>query len=131
MDSLKPYEKKEFKLKLVKGLDFDYQPKKHRGDLVVELTFVPFREETMAFKGSFSDYKRYSSRIDQSPDEDGAFEGAGLLSMTVIGAENVEGKKHTNPYALVIFRGDRRKTKVMQHGKMFFLATKQCLCRIC
>lgn len=119
LDSLKPYEKKEFKLKLVEGLDFDDQPKKHRGELVVELTFVPFREETVSFKGSFSDNKRCGSGIDQSADEDGAFEGAGLLSVTVIGAENADGKKHTNPYALVIFRGDKRKTKVMQHGKCF------------
>lgn len=112
LDSLKPYEKKEFKLKLINGLDVDYQPNKQRGELVVELIFVPFRE-SMSFKGSFDDYRRYDSGIGQLPDID--IEGAGVLSILVMGAENVEGKKHNNPYAVVIFREDKKKTKVMQH----------------
>lgn len=117
--SLKPHEKKEFTLDLLKGSNVDDHPKKQRGQIVVELTFIPFKEESMSFKGSFNEFKRFDSGIDQLPYEDGAFEGAGLLSVMVIGAENVDAEKHNNPCALVIFRGDKRKTKVMQRSICF------------
>ncbi|XP_071728399.1 synaptotagmin-3-like [Rutidosis leptorrhynchoides] len=38
----------------------------------------------------------------------------GLLTVTVIGAKGVEGKHHTNPCALVIFKGETRKTKLLK-----------------
>ncbi|XP_031383535.1 synaptotagmin-3 isoform X2 [Punica granatum] len=120
LDSLRPYEKKELKLNLKNGSDVDDHHKKQRGHLVVELTVVPFKEESASFKGSFSEYKRYESGIDQPPDEDGAFEGAGLLSVMVIGAEDVEGERHNNPYAIVVYRGDKKKTRMIRKTRRPF-----------
>lgn len=38
--------------------------------------------------------------------------GAGLLSVKIQGAASVEGKRHSNPYAVMHFRGEKKKTKV-------------------
>nr|TKW23061.1 hypothetical protein SEVIR_4G269000v2 [Setaria viridis] len=38
----------------------------------------------------------------------------GVLLVSVENAEDVEGKRHTNPYAEVLFRGERKKTKVIR-----------------
>lgn len=127
LNALKPYEKKELTLDLLKGSDIGDHPKKQRGQIVVELTFIPFKEESMSFKGSFNDYKRFNSGIDQLPNEDGALEGAGLLSVMIIGAENVDAEKHNNPYAYVIFRGDKKKTRVMQRS-IFFVEWENLFC---
>ena len=110
---LTPYETKEFTLDLLKDTDTsDSQNKKKRGQIEVELTFVPFKENSMKCNsGPLDGYRRRENGTDRSSD-DGAFGGAGLLSVLVQGAEDVEGQSHNNPYAVVLFRGERKKTKV-------------------
>ncbi|XP_057979112.1 synaptotagmin-3 isoform X2 [Malania oleifera] len=111
---LTPHEPREFTLDLLKNTNInDPQNKKRRGQLVVELTFVPFKEDSDGFSGPLEGYERKESGINgeysgSSPS------GAGLLLVTIQGAEDVEGERHNNPYALVLFRGEQKKTKMMR-----------------
>jgi hypothetical protein len=101
---LTPYESKLFTLDLVRSMNpNDPQNKKNRGKLIVELTFDPFREDNMASDGEGNASIRREA--------DGESSG-GVLLVSVESAEDVEGKRHTNPYAEVLFRGERKKTKV-------------------
>lgn len=117
---LTPHETKEFTLDLLKHTDItDPKDKSQRGQIVVELTYVPFKEDSCKFSAALSEkYSRKDSEINQSFNENQeTLGGAGLLSVMVQGAEDVEGERHNNPYALVLFRGEKKKTKV----NIFFL----------
>lgn len=109
---LTPYEPKELVLDLLKNTDInDLQNKKPRGTLVVELMFTPLREESMKYlENSTSDVKSEGGSIAQP--ENRISSEAGVLSVTIQGAHDVEGEKHNNPYAVIHFRGERKKTKV-------------------
>lgn len=107
---LKPYEKKELTLDLVHSLNpNDPQNKKPRGRLMLEMSFIPFQEDSIKFSGPLSFHERKESISSLS--DDISLRGAGLLLVTVIAAEDVEGKNHTNPYAVVVLRGEKKKTK--------------------
>lgn len=109
---LKPYEKKELTLDLVHSLiPNDPQNKKPRGQLMLEMSFIPFQEDSINFSGPLSFHERKESISSLS--DDISLRGAGLLLVTVIAAEDVEGKHHTNPYAVVVLRGEKKKTKVI------------------
>ncbi|OVA18052.1 C2 calcium-dependent membrane targeting [Macleaya cordata] len=111
---LVPQETKSFTLDLVKNMNpNDPHNMKHRGKIEVELTFNPFREENDRFSGPLDGFRRKESEICRVSEEISA-NGAGLLSVTVQAAEDVEGKKHNNPYALVFFRGEQKKTKMIR-----------------
>ncbi|KAI4382725.1 hypothetical protein MLD38_008651 [Melastoma candidum] len=98
LNLIKPHENQEFTLDLLKDMDIsEHHHKKSRGQLVLELIFVPFKEDGAS--GS------------------AALKGAGLLSVVVVGAQDVEGEKHNNPYAVVIFRGEKKKTKVIKKSR--------------
>ncbi|KAL8245245.1 hypothetical protein R6Q59_011503 [Mikania micrantha] len=110
---LKPHEKKELTVGLVKNLDSsDIRKRKPRGSITVELTFVPFVEDGMPLNGPIDFYMRKEtvSKKLGSP----FVNRPGLLSVTVISATSVEGKHHNNPFALVVFKGDTRKTKLQK-----------------
>lgn len=110
---LKPYEPKEFTLNLLKNsIISDPDDSKRRGQLVVELIFVPFKEDSSKFSEIPDKYERMDSGIDHGGD-DSPLSGAGLLSVIVHGAEDVEGQQHTNPYSIILFRGEKRRTKVI------------------
>lgn len=109
---LAPYEPKELTLDLLKNTNInDHQNKKLRGQLVVELMFTPFRVESSK---SGSSLDRCQSMVSQNERDlhDSFVGGAGLLSIKVQGATNVEGKRHSNPYAVTHFRGEKKKTMV-------------------
>lgn len=110
---LTPYETKELVLDLLKNTNInDHQNKKPRGKLVVELMFTPFREESMKYlENSISEVKSEGRSNGQA--ENQTWGGAGVLSVTIQGAQDVEGEKHNNPYAVIHFRGERKKTKVI------------------
>ncbi|KAL5069452.1 hypothetical protein RYX36_020339 [Vicia faba] len=111
---LKPYENKEFMLDLLKDTNINETPnKKFRGQIVVDLTFVPFKEDSMKFGGSSEGYVRKDSGIDSISDDE-VQEGAGLLSVVIQGADEVEGDHHSNPYAILTFRGEKKRTKMMK-----------------
>ncbi|KAG5239700.1 synaptotagmin [Salix suchowensis] len=104
---LTPRETKVFTLDLLKHTNIpDSRDKKQLGQIVVELTYVPFREDSIKFSGPLDGNGRSSP-------EEAPLSGAGLLSVRVHGADqDVEGRHHNNPYALLLFRGERKRTKV-------------------
>lgn len=109
---LAPHEKKEFTLNLLKNTNpNDIHNKKQRGKIMVELTFIPFKEENERLSGPLDQGHVRKESLVKAP-EDTPLYGAGLLLITVLGAEDVEGKHHTNPCALILFRGEQKKTKV-------------------
>ena len=106
---LTPYETKELTLDLLKNMNpNDPHNKRNRGKIVLELTFNPFKEEHDRFSG-FADEGKNS--IIRRPSTNLSSNG-GVLSVTIESAQDVEGKHHDNPYALLLFRGERKKTKV-------------------
>ncbi|XP_019154993.1 PREDICTED: synaptotagmin-3-like [Ipomoea nil] len=106
---LKPYEKKTFTLDLVNSMNpNDPLNNKSMGQIEFEMTFVPFQEDSMKFTSTSG--KQKTENIKTSPDKN-ALEGEGLLSVTIKGADDVEGKVQTNPYVVIHFRGEERKTK--------------------
>ncbi|MCD7470856.1 hypothetical protein HAX54_011040 [Datura stramonium] len=108
---LQPYEKKELTLDLVNSTNpDDPQNKKPRGQIMLEMSFIPFQEDSIKFSGHISFHER---KVSLSSLSDDISRGAGLLLVTVIAAEDVEGKNHTNPYAVVVIRGEKRKTKAI------------------
>ncbi|KAL6277689.1 hypothetical protein ACE6H2_021290 [Prunus campanulata] len=119
---LAPLEKKELTLDLVKNTNpYDPQNKKGRGQLVVELTYNPFIEDNAKYSGPLDANvaggnigRRRKSSIDFSFLS--SLEAAGLLSVTVQGAEGVGGKNHTNPnpYCLVSFGSETKITKMLR-----------------
>ncbi|XP_047336317.1 synaptotagmin-3-like [Impatiens glandulifera] len=103
LKSLDPNERKEFTLDLQKTMNpNDPHNKKQRGQITVELTLMPFKKD---------DHTRKDESFGNDIDEQKQISGMGLLLLTVIGAKEVEGNHHKNPYALVLFRGEERKTK--------------------
>ncbi|MFQ6668171.1 hypothetical protein Gotur_033927 [Gossypium turneri] len=105
LKDLTPDEPKLMTLALVKKKDTnDAQNDKSRGELVVELTYKPFKEEELP--KTFQQTKTLLVRApDNTPD------GGGMLVVIVHEAEDVEGKHHNNPYVRILFRGEKRKTK--------------------
>ena len=109
---LMPNETKEFTLDLVKNMNAnDPQNKKRRGQLVVELTYVHFKSDstTSNENGNGSEGKECGNK---SGSDGETLDRGGLLLVMIQGAEDVEGEHHNNPYALIHFRGEKRKTKV-------------------
>ncbi|CAA0829734.1 Synaptotagmin-3 [Striga hermonthica] len=121
LNVLRPYEKKEFTLDLKNSTDpNDRRNFKPRGQITIQTTFVPFQEDNKKFSGSFDDNKNNNGTNNaedgnsQNSLQNGSLSGSGLLLLTVLKARDVEGKSHNNPYATVIFRGDKRKTKIIK-----------------
>ncbi|XP_059669668.1 synaptotagmin-3-like isoform X2 [Cornus florida] len=111
---LTPYETKEFSLDLLKDTSSsDPQSIKNRGTVVVELTYNPFKEDSDGSSGHLDADGRNESINDRALGNESP-SGAGVLLVTVQGAEDVEGKSHNNPYALVLFRGETKKSKVIK-----------------
>lgn len=117
---LVPHELKEYTLDLVKNLNpNDPQNKKRRGQVVVQVTFSPFKEESQM--SGTGDHHKHGRKDSIGGAMDSSMLGAGLLMVTVQGAEDVEGRHHNNPYAAVLFKGERKKTKVKNQSKYHVL----------
>lgn len=111
---LTPYETKELTLDLLKNMNInDHQNKKSRGQLVVELKFTPFREESSKFSSQLDGCQSTVNHNDRDVHDD-FVGGAGLLSVKIQGATSVEGKRHSNPYAVMHYRGEKKKTKMVK-----------------
>lgn len=105
LKELTPDEPKVLTLDLLKNMDpNDPQNEKSRGQIVVELTYKPFKEDEVP------DDAEDSNAVQKAPE--GTPDGGGLLVIRVHEAEDVEGKYHTNPYVRLLFRGEERRTKV-------------------
>jgi len=99
-------EPKLFTLDLLKNMNpKDAQNEKSRGQIIMELTYKPFRAEDLA-----KSFKQAHSIKD--PPE-GTPPGGGLLVVIIHEAQDVEGKYHTNPHVRLIFKGEERRTKVI------------------
>ena len=105
LKELPPDEPKMMTLDLLKSLDpNDSQNDKGRGQLEVELTYKPFKEEDMVKESDDL------GTLEKAPE--GTPPGGGLLVVIVHEAQDLEGKHHTNPFVRILFRGEERKTKV-------------------
>ncbi|KAK9153955.1 hypothetical protein Sjap_001435 [Stephania japonica] len=114
LNLLSPNETQSFTLDLVKSMDPKHnQKKKPRGKIMVDLTFNPFKEDNDKFGEHSGSLVRKESMVGRAS-EDMSSGGAGVLLVAIQGAEDVEGKKHNNPYALVLFRGEKKKTKLLR-----------------
>ncbi|CAF2361335.1 unnamed protein product [Brassica rapa] len=110
LKKINPGEKKVFNLDLIKNSNIvmDVPEKKQRGRLELDLRYVPFRDESLKYRNDVQDEK-------SSEDDDEFLSNAGLLSVAIQSAKDVEGKKkYTNPYALVLFRGEKKRTKMLR-----------------
>ncbi|KAL3523471.1 hypothetical protein ACH5RR_016305 [Cinchona calisaya] len=111
---LNPNETKQITLDLLKSTDLsDPHNKKQRGQIVLDVRYAPFREDTLLFSGPLDGYERKESKTD-STSSDVSSSRAGLLMVSLYGAEHVEGSHHNNPYVLIIFRGEQRKSKMIR-----------------
>ncbi|KAJ6739249.1 CALCIUM-DEPENDENT LIPID-BINDING (CALB DOMAIN) FAMILY PROTEIN-RELATED, partial [Salix koriyanagi] len=96
-------------LELLKNMDLnDPQNEKSRGQLMVELTYKPFKEDDVNTS--------INEQVEQMAPE-GTPAGGGLLVVIVHEAQDVEGKFHTNPYARLLFRGEEKKTKHVKKNR--------------
>lgn len=103
---LSPHETTSFTLDVLKSLNLnDAQNRKNRGKLVVELTFDPFKEDQWSME-------RHSSVQTGEVGDECTCTG-GMLLVTIESAQDVEGKKHTNPYVEIVLKGEKKKTKVL------------------
>ncbi|GFP89046.1 synaptotagmin-1 [Phtheirospermum japonicum] len=103
-------EPKYMTLDLLKNMDTnDVQNDKMRGQIEVELTYKPFKDEDMP-----KDFDN-TGEVQKAPE--GTPAGGGVLVVIVHEAQDVEGKHHTNPYVRLIFRGEERKTKQIKKNR--------------
>ncbi|KAK7352025.1 hypothetical protein VNO80_17440 [Phaseolus coccineus] len=110
LKDLSPEEPKLFTLDLLKNMNpKDAQNEKSRGQIIMELTYKPFRDEELA-----KSFKQAHS-IKDPPQ--GTPPGGGLLVVIIHEAQDVEGKYHTNPHVRLIFKGEERRTKIMKKNR--------------
>ncbi|KAG6393191.1 hypothetical protein SASPL_147427 [Salvia splendens] len=111
---LMPNEVKEVTLELLKDTSISDVNKKQRGQLFLELAYAPFREDSLSFRGVLDGYSRKDSVMDRALSNISMTSASGLLLVTVQGAQDVEGSRHNNPYVLIIFRGETKKSKMLR-----------------
>ncbi|KAL4575203.1 hypothetical protein LXL04_022045 [Taraxacum kok-saghyz] len=112
---LKPNETKALTLDLLKNTNVtDPQKKQQRGQIMLEMTYAPFREDSDAVVTPSVDLNSPNQKENGVGFGGESPTGAGVLLVTVQGAEDVEGEHHNNPYAVIIFRGETKKTKVVK-----------------
>ncbi|KAL7002546.1 Arf guanine nucleotide exchange factor syt1 [Sarracenia purpurea var. burkii] len=110
LKDLSPDEPKVITLDLLKNMNpNDVQNEKSRGQLVVELTYTPFKDEDLP-KDSED-----SNAVEKAPE--GTPASGGMLVVIVHEAQDLEGKHHTNPYVRLLFRGEEKKTKHVKKNR--------------
>eukprot|EP00268_Persea_americana_P046887 TRINITY_DN484_c0_g1_i1.p1 TRINITY_DN484_c0_g1~~TRINITY_DN484_c0_g1_i1.p1 ORF type:complete len:538 (+),score=109.73 TRINITY_DN484_c0_g1_i1:832-2445(+) len=111
LKELTPDETKTLTLELLKNMDpNDPQNEKSRGQITLEVTYKPFKEEELA-----NDLTDDGDIVQKAPPD--APKGGGVLVVLVHQAEDLEGKHHTNPYVRVLFRGEEKKTKHIKKNR--------------
>ncbi|KAE8783526.1 synaptotagmin-2-like [Hordeum vulgare] len=112
LKQLTPEETKVVTLNLLKTMDpYDTQNEKSRGQITLEVTYKPFKEEIDMEKESMDDTDEAQKAAEYAPTV------SGLLCVIVHEAQDLEGKHHTNPYAKIIFKGEEKKTKVIKKNR--------------
>lgn len=111
LKDLTPDEPTLLTLELLKNLDRnDAQNDKSRGELVVEVTYKPFKEDE-----DIPEVPDEMNGVEKAPE--GTPSGGGLLVVTVHEAQDLEGKHHTNPYVRITFKGEEKKTKHIKKSR--------------
>ncbi|KAG6537042.1 hypothetical protein ZIOFF_002120 [Zingiber officinale] len=110
LNELNPDQPKILTLDLMKNLDnIDAQDDKFRGQIVVEATYKPFKEDKLLEVDSEKD------TAVNAPN--GTPSGSGLLVVTIHEGQDLEGKHHTNPYVCLTFKGEVKKTKHIKKSR--------------
>ncbi|KAG2703160.1 hypothetical protein I3843_06G116700 [Carya illinoinensis] len=110
LKELSPEELKVMTLDLLRNMDLnDVSNDKSRGQLVVELTYKPFKEEDLT--------KGFEETMTVQKAPEGTPAGGGVLVVIVHEAQDVEGKHHTNPYVRILFRGEEKRTKHVKKNR--------------
>ncbi|XP_049402914.1 synaptotagmin-1-like isoform X2 [Solanum stenotomum] len=110
LKDLTPDESKTMTLNLLKNMDAnDAQNDKDRGQIMVELTYKPFKEDELP--------KDFEDNDAAHKVPEGTPPGGGVLMIIVHEAQDVEGKHHTNPYVKILFKGEERKTKQVKKNR--------------
>ncbi|KAJ4783763.1 Calcium-dependent lipid-binding (CaLB domain) family protein [Rhynchospora pubera] len=111
LKDLVPDETKTVTLNLLKTMDLnDAQNDKNRGQIILELTYKPFKEDQLP-----TEVTGESDTVEKPPE--GTPDGGGLLVVIIHEAQDLEGKHHTNPYVKIIFRGEEKKTEVIKKNR--------------
>lgn len=111
LKDLTPDEPTLLTLGLLKNLDSnDSQNEKLRGELEVEVTYKPFKEDE-----NFPEVAENVEEVEKAPE--GTPSGGGLLVVTIHEAQDLEGKHHTNPYVRLTFKGEEKKTKHIKRSR--------------
>ncbi|KAF7066972.1 hypothetical protein CFC21_072889 [Triticum aestivum] len=112
LKELAPEETQVSTLNLLKTMDpNDVQNEKPRGQITLEVTYKPFKQEEDMEEESMDGTEEAQKALDNGPP------GGGLLLVVVHEAQDLEGKHHTNPYAKIIFKGEEKKTKVIKKNR--------------
>jgi len=110
LKELTPSETKSVTLDIRKSIDpNDPQNLKARGQITMEMTYNPFREDE-----NLPDDNE-DGEVEKAPE--GTPSGGGLLVVRGLEAEDVEGKHHTNPYVRLLLRGEEKKTKPVKKNR--------------
>ncbi|XP_074582295.1 synaptotagmin-2-like isoform X2 [Curcuma longa] len=111
LKDLIPDQTKTLTLDLLKTLDpNDPQNDKSRGQIVVDVTYKPFKEGDVP-----NDISDEEGEMEKAPE--GTPAGGGLLVAIIHEAQDLEGKHHTNPYVRILFRGEAKKTKCIKKNR--------------
>ncbi|PKA54022.1 Synaptotagmin-2 [Apostasia shenzhenica] len=108
LKELTPDEPKTLTLDLVKSMDAIDAEEKFRGQIVLDLAYVPFKEDQLATEVD-------ESGVQKAPE--GTPAGGGLLVVSVHEAEDLEGKHHTNPYVRITFKGEEKRTRHIKKSR--------------
>ncbi|CAA7399669.1 unnamed protein product [Spirodela intermedia] len=112
LKDLTPDEPKTLTLELLKNMDpNDPQNEKARGQVIVEVTYKPFKEEELENVSENQDV----NVVEKAPE--GTPSTGGLLVVIVHEAQDLEGKHHTNPFVRLLFRGEEKKTKHVKKNR--------------
>ncbi|XP_057973210.1 synaptotagmin-2 isoform X1 [Malania oleifera] len=110
LNGLEPDEAKVVTLDLLKNMDpNDAQNEKSRGQLVVEVTYKPFKDDET------QNYFEDANAVQKAPE--GTPAGGGLLVVIIHEGQDLEGKHHTNPFVRLLFRGEEKKTKYVKKNR--------------
>ncbi|CAI9781991.1 unnamed protein product [Fraxinus pennsylvanica] len=110
LKELTPDEPKLITLDVLKNMNpNDARNDKLRGQIVVELTYRPFKGDDLP-----KDVDN-SGAMQKAPESTPP--GGGVLVVTIHEAQDVEGKHHNNPYARILFKGEEQKTKQVKKNR--------------
>lgn len=105
LNSITPEVPKTLMVNLLRNMDpNDVQNDKSRGQVILEVTYKPFKGVDIE-----KEVTDNSGMLEKAPE--GTLSGGGL-PLVIHEAQDLEGKHHTNTYVRLLFKAEKRKTKV-------------------